>query len=77
MRSYPQIVTGKKHGLPEILAFLAVAHNENCAVYFAVQVFSGGHSGLPPAVAGGTVADMASRTAARSSNVFFTGELLS
>ena len=77
MGGYPKIVARKDHGLPQILAFLVVAHNQISISYLATQVFPGGHSGLPPAVAGGTVAHMASRAAARSSNVLFTVELLS
>ena len=64
-------------GYRQIVALLAVAHNQVYAFYLAVQTFPGGQSGLPPAVAGGTVAHMASKAAASSSNVFFTGELLS
>ena len=76
MRRNPKIVTGKKHGLPQILALLAVAHNQVHIGYLAVQVFPGGHSGLPPAVAGGTVAHIVSKAVARSSNVFFTADSL-
>jgi hypothetical protein len=62
-------------GYRKILALLAVAHNQ-VIDYFAVQLFPGGHSGLPFAVAGGTVAHIVSRAAASSSNVFFTANSL-
>jgi hypothetical protein len=78
MGTNPQIVTGKKHGLPEILDFSPAAHNQlfTVASAYPQTVPGGGHSGLGPAAACGMVTHMASSTAARSSNVFFTANSL-
>ena len=77
MGNDPQIVSGKKHGLPEILAFSPAAHNQVFrSVSAQLQTVPGGHSGLELAVASGIVTHMASSAAARSNSIFFTVKLL-
>ena len=73
----PQIVASKKHGPPEIVVFLPAAHNRlRSLLRLQLQVFPGGQSGLPSALACGMVTHIASIAAANISNVFFTLKLL-